>query len=136
MQKSIKFIFFSIHFLNSFNILIYFSVNLCYHYFCNFQIEISKWTIFKHESDKNKKCLSVGNFENLSIVVDCLSVTRLQPTLVYVEAWNIYLKYRILSKTILTWPDFWFLRHFVWAGQKYCHMSDKNITKMNSICVW
>ena len=41
----------------------------------------SKWAIFKHESDKNKKCLQV-------ILELCLSssVARLQPTPAYIEA--------------------------------------------------
>ena len=44
-----------------------------------------KWTIYKHESDQNNKCLSVGNFGILS-VIRRLSVARLQPTPVYLEA--------------------------------------------------
>ena len=33
-------------------------------YFCSFQNERSrpKWTLCKYESDRNRKCLSVGNF--------------------------------------------------------------------------
>ena len=30
---------------------------------------IPKWTIYKYESDKNKKCLYVGNFGILPVVV-------------------------------------------------------------------
>ena len=37
-----------------------------------------RWTLYKHESDKNKKCLSVGNF---GIVY--LSVAHIQPTSAY-----------------------------------------------------
>ena len=37
-----------------------------------------------------------------------LSLARLQPTPAYVEIWNICWKYHILSKIILTWPNFWF----------------------------
>ena len=39
--------------------------------------------------------------------------------------WNISKKYSILSNIILTWPDFWFFRHFVWAGRKHCPISEK-----------
>ena len=47
--------------------------------------------LYRHESDKHKKCLSVGNFGILSVViVACLSVAHLQPTSVYIEACNIY----------------------------------------------
>ena len=38
---------------------------------------------YKHESNKNKKCLSVGNIE-------ILSVARLQHTPAYVEVWSFY----------------------------------------------
>ena len=44
-----------------------------------------KWALYKHESDKNYKCLSVGNFVILSA-----SLTRLQPKTVYEEPRNIY----------------------------------------------
>ena len=69
-------------------IFFYFSVNLCFHYFCDFQKKDPrpKWTIYKHESGKNKKCLSVGNFGILSVFAYHLSVTLLQPKLAYVEA--------------------------------------------------
>ena len=36
---------------------------------------------------KSKKCLSVGNFGILSVVI---VYSRPQPILAYVEAWNIY----------------------------------------------
>ena len=42
-----------------------------------------KWNIYKHESDKNKKFLSVGNYRNQS-------VARLQPTPAY-ECRSLYL---------------------------------------------
>ena len=45
-------------------------------------------------------------------------------------------KYLTLSKIILTLLDFLHLRLFVWAGQKHCPISEKNITKINGICVW
>ena len=32
-----------------------------------------KWTLYKHVSDNSKKCLSVGNFGILSVVVCLLS---------------------------------------------------------------
>ena len=40
-------------------------------FFCNFRKKGSrpKWTIYKHESEKNKKCLRVGNFGILSVVL-------------------------------------------------------------------
>ena len=41
-----------------------------------------KWIIYKHVSDKSKKCLSVGNF----CLSSSYSVAHLQPTLAYVEA--------------------------------------------------
>ena len=48
-----------------------------------------KWIIYKHVSEKFKKCLSVGN-SGILTVVSCLSVSSLLPTPVYVEVWNIY----------------------------------------------
>ena len=58
MVKSVKF-------------LVYFIINLCRQFFCNFPKKgpKSKWAIYKHVSDKLKKCLSVGNSGILSIVV-------------------------------------------------------------------
>ena len=52
-------------------VLGYFSVALCSYYFCNFRKKgpRPKWTIYKHVSDNSKKCLSVGNFGILSVVV-------------------------------------------------------------------
>ena len=47
----------------------------------------------KHESDKNKKCLTVGNFGILFVfIVEVVAsyVVHLQPKLAYVEALNIY----------------------------------------------
>ena len=46
-----------------------FQVNLCFPLFCNFRKKVPrpKWTIYKHKSDKNKKCVSVGNFKILSV---------------------------------------------------------------------
>ena len=73
---------------NLISILGYFST-LCSNYFCNFWKKgpRPKWTIYKHISDNSKKCLSVGSFEILSVVVICrLYVARLQPTPAYVEA--------------------------------------------------
>ena len=44
-----------------------FIVNLCRHFF-HFRKKGPKWTIYKHVSDKTKKCLSVGNFGIQTIV--------------------------------------------------------------------
>ena len=41
-----------------------------------------KWTIYKHKSDKDKKCLSNGNFR----ILPSSSTVRQQPTPAYVEA--------------------------------------------------
>ena len=51
-----------------------FQVTICFNYFCNFRKKgpRSKWTIFKDVSDNSKKCLCVGNFRILSVVVDSL----------------------------------------------------------------
>ena len=57
-------------------------------------------------------------------------------TLAYVEAKNIYLKYRISFSIILMQPDFCFSSLFVWAEQKHCPMSEKKPIKMKGICVW
>ena len=56
-------------FLISDTVLVYFSVNLCSHYFC----DCRKERPYKHESDN--KCLSVGNFGILSVVVVCSAST-------------------------------------------------------------
>ena len=66
-----------------------FLVNLCSLYFCDFRKKglRPKWTIYKNQSDNNRKCLS-DNFRILSIM--CVSVAHLQLTLVYVEVLNIY----------------------------------------------
>ena len=62
-----------------------------------------KWTIYKHVSDKNKKCLSVGNFEILSVVLRlsvCI-VSTAYTSLFYEiftnskEVWYIILNYPI-----------------------------------------
>ena len=45
------------------------SVLIIFYFFCDFQIR-PKWTTYKHESDKNKKFLSVFNFGILSIIVN------------------------------------------------------------------
>ena len=101
-----------------------FQVILCFYYFCNFRKEgpRPKLTIYKHVSDKNKKCLSVGNFW---ILYQSSSVARLQPTLAYLEVWK-FTKIKVVQ----------FLRLFFWAGQKYWPMSEKNMTKMSGIWVW
>ena len=57
--------------------------------FCDFRKKgpRQKWTIYKHVSDKSKKCLFVGNSGIVSVVICRLpSVSRLQPTPAYVEA--------------------------------------------------
>ena len=74
------------------------------------------------------------NFFRLFWNFVCL-YARLQTIPVYVEAWNIYWKYGILSKIILTWSDFSLSRLFIWAIQEHFPMFEKNITKMNGICV-
>ena len=44
-----------------------------------------------HKSDKNKKCLFVGNFKILPNDDDRqYYVAQLQPTPAYVKAWDIY----------------------------------------------
>ena len=70
-------------------------------------------------------CLLVISAFCLSPFCLLSSVVHLQPTPVYVDAWNIYQKYHILSKIILMWLDFWFSKLFVWAGQKHCPMFTK-----------
>ena len=45
------------------------------------------------------------------------------------------LKYRILSKIILTWPDFSFSRLFVSAGRKHCPKSEKNHKNERHLCL-
>ena len=55
------------------HVLVTFQVNLYSHYFCDYLKKGSrpKLTIYKHESDKSKKCLSVSNFGILFSVVVC-----------------------------------------------------------------
>ena len=64
-----------------------FQVNLCSHFFATSIMKgpWPKWTIYKHESNKNKKlCLSV-------ILEFCLSSSVCRAsTPAYVAAWNIY----------------------------------------------
>ena len=70
-----------------------FQVNLCSHNFYDFLKKGSrpKWIIYMHESDKSKKCLSVGNFGILSVVCNvsaaqtnvCRSLKYLLKMLVY-----------------------------------------------------
>ena len=71
--------------------------------------------------------MSIGNFGILSVVVDCGASTAysLQPP---VEAWNNYQKYHILSKIILTLPNF---RDSLF-GQVENNYVWKNITKTHS----
>ena len=47
-----------------------FQVNLRSHYFCDFQKKGPR-AIYKDESDKTRKCLSVGNFGILFVVDVC-----------------------------------------------------------------
>ena len=56
-------------------ILVYFLVNLCFHYFCDLGLgsQTPKRTIYMHESNKNKKCLTASNFRILSVVVEVCS---------------------------------------------------------------
>ena len=61
-------------------------------------------------SDKSKKCLSVGNSGTLSVIYH-LSVSSLQPTPAYVEAWNIYQKLDMYIIVVDPLRD-WFLRPF------------------------
>ena len=51
--------------------MVYFLVNLCYHYFATARKKGPrlKWTIYRHKSDKNKKSLYVSNFGILYVVV-------------------------------------------------------------------
>ena len=58
-----------------------------------------KWTICKSTNQKNIRNMTVGNFGILSVII-VWSASK--PTPAYVEACNIYKKYRILSKIILT----------------------------------
>ena len=46
--------------------------------------ELSRMTIYKHVSAKNKKCLSVGNFGILAVVVVVCSASTASLTLIYV----------------------------------------------------
>ena len=94
-----------------------------------------KWTIFKPESDKNQNCLSVSYSGILSVFV-CSAFTAYSSLCRCRGLKYLLKKYRISSKIILTWPDFWFSRLFVWACRKHCPMFEKNITKINVICVW
>ena len=86
----------------------------------------AKLTIYKHESDKNEKFLYAGNFRILSVVVVCLQ--RVCSPHQIMQRLDIFTKkYRIVSKIILMYPDF-FSRLFVWAGQKHWPMSEKKTT--------
>ena len=108
-------------------VLVHFLVNLCPHYFATDRKKDPrpKWTKYKrtyfnYETQKsiifrNKNCLSVGNYGILSIFVVICTVFR-------------------KSKVLMS--DFLFSRLFVWVGRKHCLMSEKNITRMNGICVW
>ena len=44
-------------------------------------------------------------FSKLTKIINLMQCF-LKATQVYVEAWNIYKKYNILSKIIIMWPDF------------------------------
>ena len=55
-----------------------FIVNLCRHFFCDFQKMVY---IYRHVSDKSKNCLSVGNSVNLSVwYIDVPDVTAIYGT--------------------------------------------------------
>ena len=57
-------------FFTVFTVFTNFSENLCFNNFCVSRKKgpRPKWTIYKHESDKNKKCLSVDNSGILFVV--------------------------------------------------------------------
>ena len=69
-----------------------FQVNLFSHYFSSFRKKglRPKYTIYKHESDKNTKCLSVSNFRILSFVI--IIVVCDAPTTAYVKTLKYLLK--------------------------------------------
>ena len=60
-----------------------------------------------YKSPNQPKMRIVCQLVILEICLLLLSVAHLQPTLAFVEAWNIYLKNCILFKIVLTKPDFW-----------------------------
>ena len=55
-----------------------------------------KLTIYKHVSDKSKKCLTVVNSGILSVICRRLKVSSLLLAPAHLEAWNFYNKYDIL----------------------------------------
>ena len=62
---------------------------------------IPKWTIQKHQSDKNQKCLYISNFGILSVVCSASTVGCLCRVFKYLlKIWYIILDY------ILKWSDF------------------------------
>ena len=94
-----------------------------------FQKERSR-TICKHESDKNKKCLPVGNFEILSVAV-VVVYSKPKLTKAYVEIWNFYLK---ISNFILDSPKlaiFLIFDSIFWASRQHWlkkyHKNERNL---------
>ena len=112
-----------------FRILVYFSVNLCTHYFCDFQKKFSdpNWPYISTSQTKNNKFLSVGNLEFcLSILFRrrhrrCKSVAFLHQ-LMQLEIFTIK-PYFIQDDPSVA--AFWLSRFFVWAGRQHCPMSEK-----------
>ena len=104
--------------------LVYFSVNLSYHYLLRFadrKILVPKGPYIRtSQTNTGNVCLS-------EILEVCLFVA-MQRLEIFAK------KYPIITKIILTWPDF-FLRLFVWAGQKHCHMSKKNQKNEQHLCL-
>ena len=91
-----------------------------------------KWTIYKHELDKNKKCLSVDNF-GILLSLDYrvpAAFAGLCKGLKYLPK----IQYFILDYPNVT--EFSIFKTVFWADQQHWPMSENNITKMNSICVW
>ena len=89
------------------SVLIWTNFGLLFYYFCEFQKKgpRSKWTVYKHKSDKNKKCLSVGNSGILSVVRCLLLSVVCSVSTVYT---NIYRALKYLLKVryiILIYPS-------------------------------
>ena len=84
--------------------LVCFSVNLCSHYFYDFQKKgpRPKWTTYKHESDNNKKYPTVGNFGILYVYNAYTAYTSLYRCLKYL------LKIQNFIQNYLNIASFWF----------------------------
>ena len=92
-----------------------------------------KWAIYKHESDKNKKCLSVSNFGILSVVVICSTPTACASLCRFLE---YLLKLTFFIQNHPSVAKFLIFKTVLLGRSTTLSYVWKNITKMIGICVW